>query len=373
VQDKHSRAASALTNDVGKRIGRILSIRPETSDKCLDCHALNVRENQRARSFDSSEGVSCESCHGPASDWLGPHTTKGWAHQRSVELGMTDVRNPVKRSETCLSCHLGSANKWVDHEMIAAGHPDLYFELDSFSAAMPKHWNERDKDPWFNVRLLATGQAVQLREDMRRITRATGRFWPEYSELDCFACHHNLTESKNSWRQERGYSGRRPGNPPWNASRYAVLKSILEEVDGDAASRLDGEVTRVSQLVVDVTADPKQVGAAARQAGEVADQIVAKMSSYRFDAQTDLRLMKKITASGDWISNQGERAAEQAAMALNSMVITYFQNAGQGSPARAQTEAAVAALFKLVASPSTYVPRLFSAQLREIHKLLSTQ
>jgi len=27
-------------------------------------------------------------------------------------------------------------NKFVDHEMIAAGHPDLYFELDSFSAVM---------------------------------------------------------------------------------------------------------------------------------------------------------------------------------------------------------------------------------------------
>jgi len=28
----------------------------------------------------------------------------------------------------------GTKNKFVDHEMIAAGHPDLYFELDSFSA-----------------------------------------------------------------------------------------------------------------------------------------------------------------------------------------------------------------------------------------------
>jgi hypothetical protein len=257
--------------------------------------------------------------------------------------------------------------------MIAAGHPDLYFELDSFSAAMPKHWNERDKDPWFNLRLLATAQAVQLREDLRRITRATARFWPEYSELDCFACHHNLTETKNSWRQERGYSDRRPGNPPWNASRYAVLRTILQEIDSDAARRLDIEIERVGQSVNDVAQDPKQIGVAARQAGDLADQVVLKIGSYRFDVQTDLRLMKRISASGDWISNQGERAAEQAVMVLNSMVITYCQNAGQQNPLQTQMQTAITALFKLVESPSTYVPRLFSNRLREVNKLLSTQ
>ena len=26
-----------------------------------------------------------------------------------------------------MECHLGPRNKFVDHEMIAAGHPDLYF------------------------------------------------------------------------------------------------------------------------------------------------------------------------------------------------------------------------------------------------------
>src|SRR5215469_2907349 len=69
VQDKHSRAASVLTNDVSKRIGRTLGIQPETSRKCLDCHALNAPETDRARSFDGTDGVSCEGCHGPASEW----------------------------------------------------------------------------------------------------------------------------------------------------------------------------------------------------------------------------------------------------------------------------------------------------------------
>src|SRR5260370_10954947 len=95
---------------------------------------------QRGRAVESSEGVSCENCHGPASAWLGPHTTRTWAQEKSVALGMHDTRNVMHRTEKCLECHLGTKNKFVDHEMIAAGHPDLYFELDSFSAGVPRHW-----------------------------------------------------------------------------------------------------------------------------------------------------------------------------------------------------------------------------------------
>jgi hypothetical protein len=152
-----------------------------------------------------------------------------------------------------------------------------------------------------------------------------------------------------------------------------VLKTILEEIDSDAGRRLDSEMAHVGQLVNDVTQDPKQIGVAAREAGDIADQIVMKIGSYHFDAQTDLRLMKKISASGEWISSQGERAAEQAVMTLNSMAITYFQNSGQGNPLQAQIQAAITVLFKLVESPSTYVPRQFSSRLREVNKLLSAQ
>src|ERR1700722_9727602 len=112
----------------------------EAAPKCLACHALNPPSELRSRTFDVSEGVSCESCHGPASGWLGPHTERNWTHAQSVAEGMVDTRDIVKRTEKCLSCHLGSEEKFVDHEMIAAGHPDLFFELASFSAAMPRHW-----------------------------------------------------------------------------------------------------------------------------------------------------------------------------------------------------------------------------------------
>src|ERR1700756_2111224 len=180
LKDKHSRAYQALTGDVGERMARILKLgaKAEESPKCLVCHALYTRPEQRGRQFEIAEGVSCENCHGPASGWLGPHTTTGWAHEKSVQLGMAETRNVIHRTEKCLECHLGTKEKFVDHEMIAAGHPDLYFELDSFSAVMPRHWkspreSERGKPSedaaWVGVRDWRAGQAVQLRAAMERL------------------------------------------------------------------------------------------------------------------------------------------------------------------------------------------------------------
>src|SRR5260221_620832 len=83
-----------------------------------------------------------EACHGPATGWLGYHVTKDAKHEESVKRGMYDTKDVVKRTEKCLTCHLGTSEKFVDHEMIAAGHPDLVFELEAFSAAMPRHWKE---------------------------------------------------------------------------------------------------------------------------------------------------------------------------------------------------------------------------------------
>jgi len=144
-QDKHARAYQVLSTAVSLRIGKILNIgRPDQAAKCLACHALSVPAEQRAESFELIDGVSCESCHGPASGWLGPHTTRDWPHEKSVQLGMYDSRDLVKRSQRCLTCHLGAPDKFVDHEMIAAGHPRLNFEFSGYMAMYPRHWPDAE-------------------------------------------------------------------------------------------------------------------------------------------------------------------------------------------------------------------------------------
>ena len=213
-QDRHARATEILGNTVSQRMGRILGIgNPQQAQKCLLCHSLDVPAAVRGRNF-ATEGVSCEACHGPATGWLGYHVTKDATHDESVKRGMYDTKDVVKRTEKCLTCHLGTSEKFVDHEMIAAGHPDLVFELEAFSAAMPRHWKETtDTEAYKPVRTFAIGQLTHLRASLDRLARRVkGPIWPEYAELDCFACHHSLTRAEDSWRQAQGYENRaRPG------------------------------------------------------------------------------------------------------------------------------------------------------------------
>jgi hypothetical protein len=70
---------------------------------------------------------------------------------------MHDLRNFYVRANTCVACHQN-----LDADLLAAGHPELTFELDGQSAAEPKHW--RDVNPWNEPRAWLVGQAVALRE-----------------------------------------------------------------------------------------------------------------------------------------------------------------------------------------------------------------
>ena len=393
VKDKHARAFANLSNDVAKRMGRLLSCTamptpvpaplvnnclkttPDKEQRCLACHALAPPDADRARTFDATDGVSCESCHGPASSWLGPHTTKGWTHQQSIQAGMKDLRDPGNRTGNCLECHIGTKDRNVDHELIAAGHPDLYFELASFSSAMPKHWKEigdkpnQTPDPYFDVRALAAGQAVQLRDQLQRVVRnAQGPIWPEYADLDCFACHHSLVDASSSWLQERGYPGRRPGNPPWNLSRFVVLKQVLNEVDPESSRQLEENTNRLYAMITSLTGDRGQIVALANSTSELAGREVPKMVAASYDQARTLRIMKAILNDTDYITVQGERPAEQALMALKSLYEVY---SSKGKPANdAQINDQIAALFKLVDNPSAYNSFTFSAQMKALGKLL---
>lgn len=385
LQDKHSHAYQALTGEVGERMARILKLgaKAEESPKCLACHALYTTAEQRGRPFEISEGVSCESCHGPASAWLGPHTTRDWPHEKSVALGMRDTRNVIHRANLCLECHLGTKEKFVDHEMIAAGHPDLYFELDSFSAVMPRHWKvPRESAPgkpvedpaWAGVRDWATGQALQLRASMDRLAwRANNQradkkdVWPEYAELSCFACHHSLGPAKDSWRQEHGYEGRRPGDAPWNASRYAVFRHFAKQIDSASAQELDRHMLTVSTEMSKLNPDRSAVANAALAAAPLAQQIADRLATMQYDQAITLRMLQRITDDAENIAISDERAAEQAAMALDSLYIAYGKDAKPANDA--EVRAAINALFQQLENPSAYNADQFASALRRLRPL----
>jgi hypothetical protein len=78
---------------------------------CVKCHATVFRG-------DANAGVSCESCHGPASGYLDVHQVKG-SHAKSVAAGLKDLRDkPAVIARVCVDCHVTP-----DKRLAAAGHP----------------------------------------------------------------------------------------------------------------------------------------------------------------------------------------------------------------------------------------------------------
>jgi len=364
-QDRHARATEVLSNTVSQRMGRILGIgNPAQAPKCLACHALDVPLDARGRNF-ATEGVSCEACHGPATGWLGYHVTRDAAHDESVKRGMYDTKDVVKRTEKCLTCHLGTSEKFVDHEMIAGGHPDLVFELEAFSAAMPRHWREpAAAGAYAPIRTFAVGQLVHLRASLDRLARRVkGPTWPEYAELDCFACHHSLTRAEDSWRQAGGYEYRaRPGLPQLQVSRYLTARRVLQAYDAPAAPELDGVMAKLQIEASRLAARPDEVAAAASQARAIVDRAVAKALASPPSAETASAILRGLFADAPQIAERGERAAEQSAMAVETLASALAAARGQDPAAM---KPAFNELFQQFESPSSYDPRRFVAAMKK--------
>jgi hypothetical protein len=176
------------------------------------------------------EGVGCESCHGPAGDWIGPHTEAGWStldpRRKQDEYGMVPARDLAAQARACAGCHVGEPAhdglpaKNVDHDLIAAGHPRLTFEFSAYLANLPKHWRE---DRWpdaaadFPARAWAIGQVASVRAAVDLLAYRAGSRpkspWPELSEYGCFSCHHDLRDE--AWRRQPGSVKTTPGRPRW--------------------------------------------------------------------------------------------------------------------------------------------------------------
>ena len=185
LKDFHSqRPVATLGTARSKQIADALDIKDATADvRCTTCHAplQTVPENLRGEKFAVGEGVSCESCHGPAERWLRSHTRKDYTRADRTAAGMRDLQDLYVRANTCVACHQN-----VDADILKAGHPELIFELDGQSVAEPKHWSAEKNGSGAQAWLV--GQAVALREmswqlshesspSENEINRWRGLFW----------------------------------------------------------------------------------------------------------------------------------------------------------------------------------------------------
>jgi len=251
-QDFHTKAYAVLLNSRSERIAEGLGIAPApTSARCTVCHwpLQSVAQSRLATTEHPDEGVSCESCHGAAGGWLRGHTRPDWTYNTRVAAGMRDLRNLYVRATACVACHQN-----LEPELLKAGHPELFFELDSQSVAEPKHW--KDDDSWSGLREWLTGQAVALREvswalasDPRSdeaanarwnglawlcaTTSSAGGSWPQVTQPSATP---GMSEF-NRARSEADALARRASVSNWNETSARTLLIVLASSDAEFAGK----------------------------------------------------------------------------------------------------------------------------------------
>ena len=305
--DPHARAYDLLSSPTGLRMQELLRIRREGVllnhegfRNCLACHNLTTDIGPDGLAL-RAEGVSCEACHGPAPRWVATHYQSS-SHEldraarmrRRNELGMANSLAPATRSDTCLPCHVGAADREVNHDLIAAGHPPLKFEMAAYHDALPKHWDHRAErrdqsgwefELWLHGQLSAARQALALLATRAQRAQETSRTaaWPELSEYSCYACHHDLAWNRTRQRSRIG-EARRPGQLAWSNWYFAVLEH--DEAGPPALGKLRALMQR------HIRPDPPQIGDAARRA-------LAELEDPGGTWQTSSSLRKK-----DWLRRQ---------------------------------------------------------------------
>lgn len=224
AKDPHAGAGLLLldadSREIVRRLDPKAAVDPFAFDRvlrsrCISCHATaavaDTIDSQPIASSLLAAGVSCESCHGAAESWVDAHLLNDWVGEARFQPagGMRDTESILGRARGCVRCHVGSRTedslvRDMNHDLIAAGHPALRFDLLLYNENLPQHWSaDNQSETKFNASAMqvrqigrVAGLAASSRLAAERIeghsTDPTIPI-PEFSDYDCFACHQSLS------------------------------------------------------------------------------------------------------------------------------------------------------------------------------------
>ncbi|MBN2161251.1 MAG: hypothetical protein JW807_17820 [Spirochaetes bacterium] len=110
LRSPHAKAVLILKTQPALALAKKLSIADPAADrKCLACHTTGRGKVDKTK----DEGVGCEACHGPGSDYheFGRHVdtvNRQGAYETALKNGMypiLGIKNIKKREKLCLHCH----------------------------------------------------------------------------------------------------------------------------------------------------------------------------------------------------------------------------------------------------------------------------
>ncbi|MEA3009523.1 MAG: hypothetical protein QOJ91_1215 [Sphingomonadales bacterium] len=361
----HSRAWRVLTEPRAKAIAARLGFGEAAgAPMCLGCHATPAPAGARGPRFQVSDGVGCESCHGAASGWLASHYAVGGSHAANVARGMVPLDNPRARAERCLDCHFGSreAGQFVDHRMMAAGHPRISFELDLFTTLQQHHNVDGDyvqrKSRPDGVAVWAAGQAMALERSLTLFAtpgRGAEGMFPEFYFFDCHACHRRISDDPRFEPSAAANPGRPipSGTPPYNDENMIMLAAVARVAAPAQAPRFE----RASRnFHAALTKDRAAALTAAAALRESARAVAADLSRGVTRAQV-FEIIDSIAGTAISPRFTDYAGSVQAVMAVD----TLLSSLGPGAPESIRAD--INGAYRAVGDPNSYDPRAFRASL----------
>lgn len=359
-QDYHSRAYRTLQTAQSQAIAAKLGLPSAQGAKiCLDCHADNVQPEARGRRFQISDGVGCEACHGGSGRWLESHAEVNTSHADNLARGLYPTEDPMARARLCLSCHLGTKDKFATHEIMGAGHPRLAFELETFTVNQPAHYevddDYRERKPYINsVNMWLAGLAVtgmQTLELLQEEWFTRSGLVPELSFFQCHACHHPMDDLRWSSEPDR----LPPGAVRLNDASLVVLLAVLETLSPDDVSGLRGDLNTLHQASQQ---SREAVIRAARALHARLEPMVDRLSKGNYGPEQQQRLRRELLAQSSAERFRHFTAAEQAFLAVETLSLSL----GDAERLKSRLDAWYAS----VEDENVFVPQQFAVLARQL-------
>lgn len=354
--DPHAKSYATLGNADSQRIASKLGLGdPQKAEVCLACHVDNPPQDKRGEKFLLTDGVGCEACHGGAERWLSSHTDSKRNRTESLAEGLYPTEQPVARAKVCLSCHMGTRDRMITHRIMGAGHPRLSFELDTFTWLNPHYEIDADyvkrKGEFNGARDWAIGQgisAVNLLDILTDESKGWTGIFPELVLFDCHACHRTM--SGKQWGPRPG-TGLGPGVVRLNDANMVMFRHVLGVVDGKASADVLAGTRALHQATL---VSRERTFAAARSLKSLIEGQLDKVAAHDFGPDTLGQVIGSLVKDAERGEFRDFAAAEQAALAAQSVVVAFETAKQLGDADAAGLRAGVDRVYAAVEKEDAY-------------------
>ena len=368
----HSRAQRVLGEPRSREIARRLGIGDAASaPMCLGCHATPAPQARRGPRFQISDGVGCEGCHGAAGSWLASHYAVGGTHAANVSRGMVPLENPRARAAVCLDCHFGSADpgQFVNHRIMAAGHPRIAFELDLFTTLQAHHVEDADyaqrKGRPSPVQTWAIGQAMALDRSLTLFStteRGTEGIFPEFYFFDCHTCHRRISDDPRAEPTALPNPGRPipQGMPAYNDENMIMLAAAARVVSPALAQRFERDSRAFHRAIASDRISAVRAAAALRDSARA---LSAAFGSSAMGPQQTFAIVDAIATGAISERFTDYAGSVQAVMATDTLLSALVAGGSLGNDRANAIRADINLAYQAVRDPNSYDPRQFRASL----------